>query len=470
MSKIRDLFQKMKSKKADTQSMEDDSALADAALDETEEELGEEFQEEDQEDQEDQEDHTNEYQLPKESFKDKFGAAFNALGSKGKNLFSRKPKTMTLDEEFKENTNGSNIEISEDLGDTGKKSKFLSREKALSRIKEKALSVDAQGLGYNLGQKLKTFHVEIFSPNRRNQIHKTFQVAIIFGSIFIAGKNLALFLKGDADSAKGKASSGKMSSGIDNSKALTSKDINQIKNSGIFKTETTKSEGEVKKPVIAQDIKCKESNRKSKLPIKLINTVVLQDSVKSIASVQVRSTQELTEVREGDQINGMAKIDLIGRQKVVLKNLKDGNCEFIENIDTEDSSRIAVMSPSKSKAFKRRSMKIDGIENKGNEYTIEKSFIKDKMKNISDVLTQARGIQMTNPDGSIAFKIVDVEPGGIFSYLGIQNNDVITQINGKKISNLNEVMSLFGKISNVDKMKITINRNGQEVPLDYSIR
>ena len=139
-------------------------------------------------------------------------------------------------------------------------------------------------------------------------------------------------------------------------------------------------------------------------------------------------------------------------------------------MDKGRPSPIALMSPAKSKAFTKNKTKIEGVENDGNKYTIEKGFLQDKMKNISDVLTQARGSQLTNPDGTLSFKIVDIEPGGLFSYLGIQNNDVITHINGKKISNLNEVMSLFGKISNVDKMNLTVTRGGDEVPLQYNIR
>ncbi|MCO4755068.1 MAG: PDZ domain-containing protein [Bacteriovoracaceae bacterium] len=314
--------------------------------------------------------------------------------------------------------------------------------------------------------KIKLFHQQIFDPKYRNRIHKTFQYAMIFGSVFVVGKNAALFLKSTDQGV-----SGSPELKLDQSKLLTRKDLNEIKTSGLFKTEAGKPVDNLKKPVIAQDIKCESARRKSSLPIKLLNTVVLQDSIKSIASVQVRSGRELTEVREGDKIAGMAKIDKIDRQKIIVKNLQDGNCEVIENQkDKGRPSPIALMSPAKSKAFTKNKTKIEGVENDGNKYTIEKGFLQDKMKNISDVLTQARGIQLTNPDGTLSFKIVDIEPGGLFSYLGIQNNDVITHINGKKISNLNEVMSLFGKISNVDKMNLTVTRGGDEVPLQYNIR
>lgn len=316
------------------------------------------------------------------------------------------------------------------------------------------------------GQSLRHFQHELFSPRRWNQIHKIFQVTFIFGLTFIVGKSLALISSNLADSPRANFGN-RISFAPQNDFIFT-----ELKNAGIFRTDSTGPVGNAEQPDFTQERACSEASRQSTLPIRLLNTIVLQDSIKSVASVQVRSGRELTQVRVGDNLNGMAKVDRIERQRIIIKNLQDGNCEAIENMDQDTSPRsnIAMMSPRESRQFTQNKKNVQGISNDGNNFTIEKNFIQEKMKNISDVLTQARGIQMTNPDGSLAFKIVEIEPGGIFSYLGIQNNDVITQINGKKITNLNEVMSLFGKISNVDKMNLTINRNGEEVPLEYNIK
>jgi len=128
------------------------------------------------------------------------------------------------------------------------------------------------------------------------------------------------------------------------------------------------------------------------------------------------------------------------------------------------------LSPAQSKTYKKRIEKIDGVENDGNNFTIEKEFLKKKMSNIQDILTQARGIQINNPDGTISFKIVDVQPGGIFAHLGIQNNDIITQIDGQPINDLNAIMSLFGKITNIDKLGLGIKRDGVVTPQQYKFK
>jgi type II secretory pathway component PulC len=241
-------------------------------------------------------------------------------------------------------------------------------------------------------------------------------------------------------------------------------DLNQVKASDPFRT---KSGGGPKK---IADTKCEESDSRTSLPLKLLNTVVLQDSVKSIAAVQVRSGRDLKQVREGDEIDGMARIARIARLEMIIKNLQTGACESVVNEKMKNERPgISIMSSSQANNF-RQQQKIKGIDNQGNKYVIAKDLLDEKLKDISVVLTQARAIKIQNPDGTLAFKITEIEPGSIFSYLGIQNDDVITSIGGKPISDLNEVMSMFGRIKNLDNLQLGIRRDGEETNMDYQIK
>jgi type II secretory pathway component PulC len=201
-----------------------------------------------------------------------------------------------------------------------------------------------------------------------------------------------------------------------------------------------------------------------------VNTVVLQDSVKSIASVQVQGDRDLKEVREGDEIPNMAKIFHINRLELIVKNLTNGACESIATAEARERNRpLSVMSPSQATAFKA-SKKISGIENVGNKFTIQKSLLDDKLKDIAQILTQARAVKIQNPDGSISFKMTEMDPEGLFPYLGLQDGDIITSINGKPIYDMNEIMGLFGRIKNLDKLQLGIKRDGTESNQDYTIK
>lgn len=301
------------------------------------------------------------------------------------------------------------------------------------------------------------------SRSSRETIHQVSLVCLICSVTYFVGKMSALIAKGTPtlDQAKDYSVS------ISLEKDFNPGTLAQVKGINIFRTNT----GLGSKKTIVADKKCDEAQQRSNLPIKLINAVVLQDSVKSLASVQIRGEKDLQEVRVGDQISNMAKIFKISRLELLVKNLDSGACESISSDlkNNEQNSTISVMSPSQSREFKANK-KMSGIENNGNKFAISKTLLDDKLKDIAAVLTQAKAVKIQNPDGSLSFKMTELDPQGIFPYLGIQDQDIITSINGKPIYDMNEVMLLFGRIKGLDNLSLGIKREGSDSVQEYSIK
>lgn len=321
----------------------------------------------------------------------------------------------------------------------------------------------------NISLKFGKFDLLILSEKllqkpSREGIQQVFALVLIFTITYTMGKLTALGLKGTPNLSTQKLAT----ESIDLTKDFQIYSLAQVRTQNIFRTNTGLGS---KKPQLA-DARCDKANQKSNLPITLVNTIVLQDSVKSLASVQVRSGRELKEVREGEQIDNMARIFKISRLELIVKNLETGVCEYIQNEKMKQArtSPISVMSPAASKNFLNQQKKMKGIENDGNKYVISKALLDEKLKDISAILTQARAIKIQNPDGTMAFKMTEMDPEGIFSYLGIQDQDIITSINGKAITDLNEIMGLFGRIKNLDNLQLGIRREGSDSNLEYAIK
>jgi len=176
----------------------------------------------------------------------------------------------------------------------------------------------------------------LLSRQGRETIHQVSLVLLISAVTYFFGKTTALFLKGtpQIDSSK------TYSVQIDLEKDFIPSTLSQVRSINIFRTNT----GLGTKKNVA-DTKCEKAQQNSNLPIKLVNTVVLQDSVKSLASVQVRGDRSLQEVREGEQISNLAKIFKISRLPILVKNLENGICEAIDSDKVRESrSPISVMS------------------------------------------------------------------------------------------------------------------------------
>ena len=176
--------------------------------------------------------------------------------------------------------------------------------------------------------------------------------------------------------------------------------------------------------------------------------------------------------REGQTVESM-KIGRIEKSRMIFRNLQSQDCEYIEQKESKRSKRrggsIRTMNKTKAAEFRAKAKKIDGIQQDGNTFKVKRDFLKTKLADINTILTEAKGIPIKNPDGTISFKIVDVDPAGIFAYLGVQNGDIITSINGEPIKEINEVMSLFGKITSLNNLSLGFDRQGDNVTQNYNI-
>lgn len=311
----------------------------------------------------------------------------------------------------------------------------------------------------------------IFAPEHRPRYHKYFIIALCIASSYSIGKLVAEILAGQNQTmamrrarAQTPISFARPSNLRADTQTIASTNLfNALENDNPVKDEPVKKKPQG--PAI-----CEEASKKSALPLTLLNTLVLQDSVKSIASVQMRSSREPIVVREGEKIESLAEVGKIDSLKLVFKNLQSGECEYIASAEEKPpktAGKISVLSPGAGKAAIKEA-KDSGIINEGNKYKIKKTLRDDMLNNISEVLTQARAVKIQNPDGSLAFKMTEIVPGSVYSKLNIQNDDIITHINGKKITNLNEIMSLFGRIKEVDQLSLTISRGGMPQDFDYN--
>jgi type II secretory pathway component PulC len=303
----------------------------------------------------------------------------------------------------------------------------------------------------------------IFSPSSRKFIHKAFITSMFSFMAYFGGKGLALYLR-PKESSSTKSAIKKSQTPRNNYRAAT----NKIKKANLFNALTQEGalpqrKTKKKKP---QPSICRNSKKTSSLPLKLVSTTVLQDSVKSVASVQVRGASQLEDIREGETLDKFAKIGRIETSRLTFKNIKSGECEFIESKDKKDKpSPIEVVSPQEGKKLLKPR---EGISQKGNNFKIKNKVREELLSNMSEVLTQAKAIQIKNPDGTLSFKMTNIVPGSIYSQLDIQENDTISAINGKKFNNLNDLMSLFGRIRDIPNFTITKKRDGSEMTSDYN--
>lgn len=200
------------------------------------------------------------------------------------------------------------------------------------------------------------------------------------------------------------------------------------------------------------------------LPLELVGTIILSDPKRSVAAIKDKGANQTESYQIGDMIGKRAKVFKVERHKVYFQNVDSGTFEFIEiQEDTKGLSAGIPSSPSVDMGL--------GIRQSGEgRFVIDRGALESSLANPNEILTQARAVPNI-VDGKIkGFRIFSIRPGSIYEKLGIHNGDVILRVNGMELDSPAKALEFYGAISSAADISLDIDRNGQLMSNNYSIK
>jgi type II secretory pathway component PulC len=87
-----------------------------------------------------------------------------------------------------------------------------------------------------------------------------------------------------------------------------------------------------------------------------------------------------------------------------------------------------------------------------------------------DGKTAARFVPSIKDGKPNGFKLYAIRPQSIFGRIGLQNGDTIKAINGSEMTTPDAALGLYTKLRNASHLSVQVERRGETVTLDYSIR
>ena len=198
------------------------------------------------------------------------------------------------------------------------------------------------------------------------------------------------------------------------------------------------------------------------LPLQLIGTVIFRNPARSIAAVQDKNENKLYPVRTGDQIGDNVQILSVEPKRVVFINSLARRKEFI-SIPDDPAIKITANAP--------KSATTQGIAQVDeNQFTLSRSEIDSQMANFNVLITQARAIPEMRGGQMIGFKLTQIVPGSFYQKAGFKENDIITSVNGEKITDAAKALSLLQEIKSMSSIDIGVESNGKAMNRNYDIR
>jgi general secretion pathway protein C len=205
----------------------------------------------------------------------------------------------------------------------------------------------------------------------------------------------------------------------------------------------------------------------SQLPLNLVGTLVHSNPEKSIAAIEIRGKNQTLSYTPKRNIENLATLLKVERQRIIFRNLNSNTLEFIE-MKPFGNQKVAFGASAPAVANSSGEVKNLG----DNKFTIKRADLQKYLNDLSSILMQARAVPARDKVTGevIGYRIVDFQPNSIFSQLGIQRMDLIKSVNGEPVDTPQKAMELFNMFKNSNNIKMSVDRGGRSETLDYSIQ
>jgi general secretion pathway protein C len=217
--------------------------------------------------------------------------------------------------------------------------------------------------------------------------------------------------------------------------------------------------------------------QKTSLQLELVSTMVCPDDDNwSMAIIRDLSTQQKDPgMFAKGAIVGESKAEVLKvlSKRVYIKN--GGRTEYLEldgaaPLVASNTPAPPVPPPVMPGAGGEGDIPDNAVKCSGNSCTVERALVEKLLSNTAMLATSARFVPSIKDGKPNGFKLYAIRPQSIFGRIGLQNGDTIKAINGSDMSTPDAALALYTKLRNASHLSVQVERRGETVTLDYSIR
>jgi general secretion pathway protein C len=159
--------------------------------------------------------------------------------------------------------------------------------------------------------------------------------------------------------------------------------------------------------------------------------------------------------RLGDMV-GSAKLIKISRNMVVLRS---GNRDITLRIKETPERPLLSNSP----ALQADSASTIGM-------SVNRREVTEKLGDLKSILSQAVVRPFYASGAQEGFIISDIKPDSLYQKLGLQNGDIISDINGSRLQGADDVLQMVNLMQSGANISVKVKRNGKAETINYSFR
>jgi general secretion pathway protein C len=228
----------------------------------------------------------------------------------------------------------------------------------------------------------------------------------------------------------------------------------------------------------------KEPNQpvKSDLQIKLMGTIYGGDPFSGIALVENSAKRTINSFMVGEMLLKDATIAEIHKEKIIIQ--RNGRLEYIEVERTPlaRSRRKKNAGPQKSQSPADTiapiatdppppNFKEEGFERKERDIVMTQSYRSKLLTtDFTKVLQDAKATPNMRDGELKGFVLTRIRKDSIYEKAGLQNDDIVEEINGVPLTDTAQAIRLLQSLRNESDIEVRVNRAGSPMKFSLNIR
>lgn len=195
----------------------------------------------------------------------------------------------------------------------------------------------------------------------------------------------------------------------------------------------------------------------------------------AFAVVQAQGKNEV--VRIGEKIAGSAEVLEIHRGRIVILN--NGRKEELSMYDEKalpgnaEPSRPepAMLTPTPSgPPVAEGQPEVDVRQTSDTSFELDRNDFEQVTQNLGPLLTQARVVPHFENGAINGYKIFAIKPDSLYQKIGLENGDVIQNINGIQVDSPEKALQMFQSLRTEKNFTINLSRNNTAMQFHYNLR
>jgi general secretion pathway protein C len=176
------------------------------------------------------------------------------------------------------------------------------------------------------------------------------------------------------------------------------------------------------------------------------------DSSFGFAIMEERGKNKQILCRLGDML-GSARIIKISRNVIVLRN---GERDITLRIKETPEGQLLSNSPYQADRATTIGMSVNRRE------------VTEKLGDLKSILSQAVVKPFYVSGAQEGYVISDIKPESLYQKLGLQNGDIISDVNGKRLQSADDILQMVNVMQSGGNISVNLKRNGKAETISYS--